>query len=878
MDPIYPRFATTDPSFYDDPRRRVVDRLGRYEVDAEVAWTEWDDTDDGHWRFWRPVDARLPDQGWKIHASATPTVAADLLRTVSTFCHSRRLPFKHLVHRHVLWSVNGKEADRTASGKFITIYPSDEAQLHDALVGLDGLVGGMPGPYVLTDLRWNSGPLSVRYGAFTRQLADIDGRRVAAVRAPDGTLVADVRSTQFVVPEWASLPPALVAQRDALGTEPPWDLPRVTGALHHSNAGGVYEAIDHDGAVVVLKEARPHAGLTPDGRDALTRLRDEERALSCIDAPSVVRARRTVEAHGHRFLVMDRVDGVALNKAVVMRHPLVRASATADEIADYRDWALRIIGGVEVALGAVHAAGYSHGDLHPGNVLVTPDDGVVLLDFEMARPLTENVPAIIGAPGFVPPDGRGGTSLDRYALACIRLFIFAPLTALIAHDRDKARELCRWVERRFEVDSGWAARVILDLDLFRNDRAAHVEAGHAIEEWDSDASGALAGSITAIAAALATDADLARRDRLWPGDPAQFGEPAAALAHGAGGVLVALHDAGGAAPDGAMEWFQRDVERELADPLPRLGLCDGLAGVLWAQRRLGLHGAAARVLDRLRVASLDEQGADLSSGLSGLGLVLLAESHSDASLRPLVDRIAERVADLFDERARPGRSTAATGCGGLLRGTAGIALFASKLFAVTGDERHLRLAEQAVDDDLSVCVWLPDGSLQLDEGWRTMPYLGSGSAGVGLALLELLPMSMHRDRYIESLNGIRRAASVELVAQSGLLEGRSGLIHFLIALARAGHDTPESAEALARHVRLLRLHAVRRAEGLGFPGNGLMRLSCDLATGSAGVLSALTAYRDHLAGSSRGLASTATPSGVPTDSLPAPVGNNLTFT
>ena len=46
--------------------------------------------------------------------------------------------------------------------------------------------------------------------------------------------------------------------------------------LHFSNGGGVYAAVDkRTGERVILKEARPHAGLAADGSDAVARLRRE---------------------------------------------------------------------------------------------------------------------------------------------------------------------------------------------------------------------------------------------------------------------------------------------------------------------------------------------------------------------------------------------------------------------------------------------------------------------------------------------------------------------------------------------------------------------------------------------------------------------------
>ncbi|MFX7776672.1 hypothetical protein ABTJ98_21805, partial [Acinetobacter baumannii] len=76
---------------------------------------------------------------------------------------------------------------------------------------------------------------------------------------------------------------------------------------------------DDAGVPVVVKEARPHVGYTPDGRDAIQRLSDEEEVLRATASPGLARVRRSFTAHGHRFLVLDRVEGESLQKEVVVR-------------------------------------------------------------------------------------------------------------------------------------------------------------------------------------------------------------------------------------------------------------------------------------------------------------------------------------------------------------------------------------------------------------------------------------------------------------------------------------------------------------------------------------------------------------------------------
>lgn len=861
MDAIYPLFARGNAVFYDDPDRRPVASAEPYRPAADLDWGAWGRHDDGHWVFWQPPRTVLPEQGWKIHVSAIATVAGAVLDRVSRHCHGRGLAFKHLPHEAGLFATNAKDAERAGAGKFITIYPRDAHELRRTLDALDEAIGGQPGPYVLSDLRWRRGPLFVRYGAYVhRSVVDDDGVESLALRHPDGHLVPDPRTPGFTPPEWIELPGFLREQLDALGDDaPPAGFPRITGALHHSNAGGVYEAEDAGtGARIVVKEARPHAGLTPDGRDAVDRLRHEETTLRALSGLPVARVHGAVTLHGHRFLLLEHVDGTSVQSSVAPRIPTIRADSTASDYLDYRQWALEVCAKTDAAISLIHAAGHTHGDVHPGNVILRDDGRVTLLDFEMSRPVGDDASVRIGAPGFVAPDGRGGRAADRYGLACVKVFLFYPLTPLFMLDPHKPDDLLSAAAEVFALDEAFTADVRRDLALTvpvaaDPDRAERID--RAVRDWDVSGTAAIRALQADVAAELNASADVTRRDRLWPGDPRQFAEDGVGLAHGAAGVIHALHASGVAPDERSLAWIDRALHGQASPKRPhRPGLWDGLAGVVWLHRSLGKREKAEEGLETLRGADFLRLSSDLHSGLPGIGLVLLDALDQDPSLLVESLEIAQILHDRHDARpaVEPG-APVQTGSGGLLRGATGTALFALRLFEQTGDADHLRLAERALAHDVAHCIAGPDGSLQVNEGWRLLPYLGAGSAGIGVVAAQLLPHAASPDRCYEWLEGVQAAALADFTIEPGLFQGRAGLIVFLATLRSLGLATPRTDEALRRHLSQLRLHALRRPDGIAFPGQGLLRVSCDLATGSAGVLLALEA------GAREGSATAATP-------------------
>ena len=165
---------------------------------------------------------------------------------------------------------------------------------------------------------------------------------------------------------------------------------------------------------------------------------------------------------------------------------------------------------------------------------------------------------------------------------------------------------------------------------------------------------------------------------------------------------------------------------------------------------------------------------------------------------------------------------------GLMHGSSGVALLFLHAYELDGDPAMLDLARDALAQDLRRCKRGPDGSLQVDQGWRRLPYLEEGSAGIVPVLSRYLT---HRDdpELAESLAGLRSVAGARFFVQPGLFNGRAGLI------AALPPDDPDLPDLVAG----LRWHALTHDGGTAFPGDRLLRLSMDFATGTAGVLLAL---------------------------------------
>jgi lantibiotic modifying enzyme len=347
-----------------------------------------------------------------------------------------------------------------------------------------------------------------------------------------------------------------------------------------------------------------------------------------------------------------------------------------------------------------------------------------------------------------------------------------------------------------------------------------------------------------MAKAILASATPHRDDRLFPGAVEQFEGGGLNIAHGAAGVLYALNATGAGRYPEHEDWLIRRAQDVSSDT--RAGFYDGLHGVAYVLECLGRRADALKLLDFLVAdlrGKLELFGLDLQSGLAGMGLNLMhfAAETGDESLwdeaRHVVDLVAGR---LGHEDSVPAVSGGDHPYAGLLRGSSGPALLFMRMYDQTGEEALLDLAATALRQDLRRCVRREEsGALEVNEGWRTFPYLADGSVGIALALQDYLSRR-EDDSFADALGAIRRTAEARLYFEPGLFFGRAGMILFL----SREHSPGRAADCdpiVAAQVRRLGWHAVNYKGQLAFPGEYLVRLSMDLATGSAGILLAIGA-------------------------------------
>src|SRR5262247_3363943 len=149
----------------------------------------------------------------------------------------------------------------------------------------------------------------------------------------------------------------------------------ITAHLGKGGMGDVYQATDTKLGRSVAIKFLPAAVASDVAR--LSRFRREAQVLASLNHPNIAQIYGLEESGETRCIVMELVEGETLQERLKRaRIPVEEALTIAKQIAE--------------ALEAAHEKGVIHRDLKPGNVMLTGDGKVKVLDFGLARSYEPN--------------------------------------------------------------------------------------------------------------------------------------------------------------------------------------------------------------------------------------------------------------------------------------------------------------------------------------------------------------------------------------------------------------------------------------------------------------------------------------------------------
>lgn len=188
---------------------------------------------------------------------------------------------------------------------------------------------------------------------------------------------------------------------------------KIVKILGRGGMGAVYQAEDQRLPTKWAVKEMKKEGLTDEERDEAVELfHSEARILSELRHRNLPRIVDFFEQNSQLYLVMDLVEGVTLERRLSLNGPLPVAVA------------------LEMSLQISDVLDYLHTrkdpivfrDFKPGNVMLTEQNEVKLVDFGIARVFKKDASAdtkALGTPGYAAPEqygrGQSGPRTDLYA-------------------------------------------------------------------------------------------------------------------------------------------------------------------------------------------------------------------------------------------------------------------------------------------------------------------------------------------------------------------------------------------------------------------------------------------------------------------------------
>lgn len=359
--------------------------------------------EDSIWAYSFNDASSLPNQGWKLHISATIRNANALFKIVAPVLSRGQWQYKAPRSLTELKKLNsGLFYGYSQIGKFITVYLRSRDDLLDLVKKLKPITAKFKGPSVPSDkIIPSSLCLFYRYGCFK---IDSSSGNEGNIISPDGIIIPDRRERKYAVPNWLDDPFENSIYSDNSNhysnnrRHKFLERYRPYKAISQRGKGGVYLALDFSSAPLktcILKEGRKGGELDWSWIDGFDRIQQESFILKNIENLNVNAPRLidSIKYHNHAYIVIEHINGISLDKILNINNkklPIDDVLHIAYILACYID--------------ELHSFKVTWRDIKPMNVIIDSYGDIHLIDFEGAMKGDSKVNDPWGSPGYVPPE------------------------------------------------------------------------------------------------------------------------------------------------------------------------------------------------------------------------------------------------------------------------------------------------------------------------------------------------------------------------------------------------------------------------------------------------------------------------------------------
>jgi len=505
-------------------------------------------------------------------------------------------------------------------------------------------------------------------------------------------------------------------------------------------------------------------------------------------------------------------------------------------------------------LAEIYSKGIIIGDLSPYNLIIDPETySLKFIDFENAGKLGCDMAGPLHTPGFSKSqvaEKELSYKDSMYSLGTIMTYLLFPTNVLGLLRSDYYSTIVN----QFIDDLGWSPKVytaikksfegsitINDLSLLLNKAEKEITTSSYDDYVDKKE---VIKIVNQLGKFILNNYDTSRIDRLFPADPYLYRTNALSFGFGALGVMYSLKKCNIKLPRDMTLWVEKRIKYiNKSDYAPNF--LTGLAGISYALWELGYKEYGEKLIIAANRHDLLTKHHSLYYGIAGIGLINLFFFHK-TKRNLFLDEAVIMGNYLLESVVNDNRKWFWNGDNnnnitiGFGYGQSGVALFLLRLYQITGDDKYLSMGKKTLSTDISFCKNIEKNVLSFPGSSvnpTLEPYIEEGSGGI-------LKVILRYGNYItynnlsNTINDIHRKYSV----YPGLIFGVGSFIDVLIDAYLYLNETKYLKMAQRPIKGLSDFYLLKYQDSYAVPGDGLYKISCDYATGVAGIMRVLHRY------------------------------------